>query len=304
MAKEVWGTFSVKDHLEPRAFVAEVLLYDRLVIPVPPYSESEQRGQWAGQGWRPDRLDKLLTILGDRARPVQWDAAWRQIWRDRHEGTRAVADRTGETAFQMTRDVLLQGLPSYVTGVQAVANYASLPDLSTDLGLRPSSKADLHGTPGLFTAILGHEFLYPEDPRRNHEDLLEQAVALSKDRAFVRKRAAFWRWQREFLNDKGIADGHAIKAAVEEMRENLEEVRAALRKEKILTGSRYAFLIGSVGLGFMGAGSTGAMVAAAGGAFLSVGQFIADRILDAPAAEARPASLFHDARRHFGWNDR
>jgi hypothetical protein len=33
---ELWGTFSVKDHLRERAFVAEVLLYDRLVIPRPP----------------------------------------------------------------------------------------------------------------------------------------------------------------------------------------------------------------------------------------------------------------------------
>ena len=39
MARQVWGTFSVKDHCEPRAFVKVVMNYDRLVIPVPPDDE-------------------------------------------------------------------------------------------------------------------------------------------------------------------------------------------------------------------------------------------------------------------------
>ena len=30
MRAELWGTFSVRDHLRPRSFIAEVLLYDRL----------------------------------------------------------------------------------------------------------------------------------------------------------------------------------------------------------------------------------------------------------------------------------
>lgn len=35
MKLEQWGTFSVKDHLRSRAFVAEVILFDKLVIPRP-----------------------------------------------------------------------------------------------------------------------------------------------------------------------------------------------------------------------------------------------------------------------------
>jgi len=31
MSKQVWGTFSVKDHCDPNAFVAEVMLYDLVV---------------------------------------------------------------------------------------------------------------------------------------------------------------------------------------------------------------------------------------------------------------------------------
>ena len=44
MGKQVWGTFSVKDHCDPGAFVAEVMLYDRLVIPNHPTPENERDG--------------------------------------------------------------------------------------------------------------------------------------------------------------------------------------------------------------------------------------------------------------------
>lgn len=36
MPTERWATFAVNEHTRERAFVADVLLYDKLVIPVPP----------------------------------------------------------------------------------------------------------------------------------------------------------------------------------------------------------------------------------------------------------------------------
>ena len=39
MSRETWATFSVKDHCSEYAFVREVMLYDRLVIPIPPDAE-------------------------------------------------------------------------------------------------------------------------------------------------------------------------------------------------------------------------------------------------------------------------
>ena len=47
MAFETWGTFAVDDHLGKRAFVADVLLYDRLVIPVP---DARERERWIAIG--------------------------------------------------------------------------------------------------------------------------------------------------------------------------------------------------------------------------------------------------------------
>lgn len=77
MSREVWGTFAVNDHCVPRAFVADVMLYDRLVIPVPPDDPTkDDKALWAK--WDVKRQAELLAVLGDRARPVKWDQQRRQ----------------------------------------------------------------------------------------------------------------------------------------------------------------------------------------------------------------------------------
>ena len=35
MSQELWATYSVKDHLQPRRLAADIMLFDRLVFPVP-----------------------------------------------------------------------------------------------------------------------------------------------------------------------------------------------------------------------------------------------------------------------------
>ena len=61
MSRERWGTFSVKDHTREQPFAADVLMYDRLVIPKP--ANEVERSRWAEAGWAPDRLDAILEVL-------------------------------------------------------------------------------------------------------------------------------------------------------------------------------------------------------------------------------------------------
>ncbi|MDB5704118.1 MAG: hypothetical protein JWN66_1234 [Sphingomonas bacterium] len=81
MADELWGTFAVDDHLRARAYVAEVLLFDRLVIPEPHPDDQQQYQEWQDAGWRPDQLKTVIDRLGDRAIPVTWDASLRTAWK-------------------------------------------------------------------------------------------------------------------------------------------------------------------------------------------------------------------------------
>jgi hypothetical protein len=82
---QIWATYSVKDHLQPKAFIADVMLYDRLFIPVPAKDHLER-----GKDWNVERQAELLNILGERAEAVVWDQYWRGKWRPQLEGAKAM----------------------------------------------------------------------------------------------------------------------------------------------------------------------------------------------------------------------
>ena len=206
------------------------MLYDRLVIPIPPDDIEEKR--WECKGWDPLKQKNLLDILGDRAYMVPWTDELQEKWRTRFEAGTDFKEESGDWAFEATRTELTLDLPRYITGIQAVSNYNSLEDVKEDLKLQQS---DYSLSSGSVTAILGHEFLVPNDPKLSHEDLLKAAVDLSSEPIYKHKRTSFWRWQREFFNDKGITDLAAIEYAVNEMQTLLEDEKAYVQKKKIKT---------------------------------------------------------------------
>ena len=74
---QLWGTVSVLDHKRPNAFVAELGLFDALVVPVPP---PDGGGNWAGK-WDGAAQDRLLSLIpDDRLRRVPWDEGQRGAW--------------------------------------------------------------------------------------------------------------------------------------------------------------------------------------------------------------------------------
>jgi len=146
-------------------------------------------------------------------------------------------------------------------------------------------------------AIIGREFLVPNDPSWTDDELLRAAVDLSSDIRFKRKRAAYWRWQQEFLGDSTVLDQAGIDDAVDEMRELIEEERTEARKAKIKLGVSCAFAVGAATTGLF----AGPLAPCAiGAAFLSIGGWVFDRATG-PAQEASPAAMCYSAQREFGW---
>jgi hypothetical protein len=74
----LWGTFSVIDHKRRRPFIADVLLYDRLVIPVPNGPDEVER--WRGLRRDPSLQNRLLGIVGDLAVKVPWSLQLHDTW--------------------------------------------------------------------------------------------------------------------------------------------------------------------------------------------------------------------------------
>ena len=79
----------------------------------------------------------------------------------------------------------------------------------------------------------------------------------------------------------------------------LEEEKTVTRKKGIRVGTQFAFLAGSIILGMLGGPLTAVAI---GGAFVSIGQFVADKLLeDSRDSTGAPAALLRDSRKHFGW---
>jgi hypothetical protein len=307
VSKEYWGTFSVNDHCRDRAFISDVLLYDRLVVPIP---EPGKAADWAEKGWQPDRQQELLNILGNRAVPVVWDQRRRQEWARRFDAGRDVGRNTEAWAMQATRTELTHDLPAHVMGVESISAFQSLDELEGELGVRHAGdSADFVLPAGAVTAILAHEFLVPDEPGWSHEDLLKAAVELSSDSGYRRRRANLWRWQWDYVRgDLVVTDRSAIEAAIEEMQDLVEDQRRQSERSKLHLTTKFAFLVGSVTIAAMSAAAAPialpALATAGAGVFISVGQFVADRLL-APAQsgdEARAGAFLADLQRHFGWD--
>ena len=296
MGREMWATYSVNDHLRARAFIADVMLFDKLVIPVPP--DEAGRAEWRERGWDPDRQAALIDLLGPIGRPIEWDASLRARWNDLHErqeAAAAVADE-GAWAFQATRTVLTQGVPSHVTALEAVTAYPTIDALRDELGVRTHDGG--WGVPAGALAIIGRAFLVPDDDARTDEELLRMAVELASDSTYVRKRASYYRWQREFLASPCI-DADALRAAGDEMEDLLADLRRAATHERVKVGTQFAFVASTVAVG-LAAGPLAPLALA--GAFLSLGQFVADRWLSRKDAQTpSPMAAIYDAQKHFGW---
>jgi hypothetical protein len=87
--RERWGAFAVRDHVSSAPFVTDVLLYDRLIIPISDPADPLAKASWEGRKWQPELLDDCLRILKVKtenqdglALTVQWDALKRERFKN------------------------------------------------------------------------------------------------------------------------------------------------------------------------------------------------------------------------------
>lgn len=180
--------------------------------------------------------------------------------------------------------------------MESLAAYRSLEDMTRELGLR-ESPAMVSLPSGAVTAILGREFLVPNDDRSD-DVLLNHAIEIAQDKDFRQKRTNFQRWQREFVRD-GVTDEASVKKAVEEMRDLIADEQRAVRSKQISVGIQFSLMVGSLVCGVLAAPLAPIAIA---GAFMSIGQFAADKWM--PAGEDGTVSAgaaFYSAQKRLGW---
>jgi hypothetical protein len=322
MGRQVWATYSVKDHVDRRSLAADIMLYDRLVFPVPQtpdlqYDKADpiqheqviwsrnpvEWARWEEKNWDPEAQESLLKLIEPVVRKVPWDDPRQQEWHK--EVTEVAGMHLPGYAFEATKTVLTRDLPAYVTGVNAMGPaYRTVKQLEQELGVgTEGTRKKL--PPSALGAVLGWEILVPDDASLKDDKLLEEAVAfVTTDKEFRLHRTAFWDWQQKYLND-GVTDRESIEKAVKDMRELLEAQKAAVKGLPIKTTTRYSFRIGAPSLALAGLffGPAGAIAFGAAGVVLTCTEIAAEKwFLKKPEGpnEPSPTAFATDLHQHFG----
>jgi hypothetical protein len=291
MAFERWGSLSVVDHIDTAALVANVLLYDRLVIPVmTDQPDRNEREYWISHGWDPDLQVQRLNQLEELAIRRPWNQTRRNIFKTRAEELAAEqfdADHLG--GYGLTRMILAQEqvtekLPG-VQHVQVIAAYNSTKSVKQDFHL-----TDLQDQLAAQAFLLTRRLAVPDLP--NVEEALNLAIELSRDAEFRAKRTALFDWQ-ELTALKGIPP----EAVVEHIAEMTDSYNAQIKTACAKVYWRLAFTVFGIGLGF----ATGGILAATATAALSLVQFaMFDSKPVIEAESTRPAAMFHDVKERVG----
>lgn len=303
MSFETWGTFSVADHLGPRAFVADVLLYDRLVIPVP---DDNERERWVGLGRHPEILDRKLEILGysrdpeeNLVAPVRWTEEYRQhLDREYPEERARAREATGEEAIAQAHEVdrgIIAALMSAGNPItpEFVPAYTSYPAIEADFRPAAVSHDRVARPEDRLVGVIGWEFFVPADRALDDDGLLEEAVKLAHDKNFRQTRAAFHSFRREAIQQ--CATPKQFRGELERLLGRYQEQTSRL-KRRTTTLNGFVFVGAAASLvGMLFVPPVGLAAPA-----MTLARVAVEKRWRSPDdPDTRAVAMFHDARKHF-----
>lgn len=318
---QLWGTFAVDDHLRKRAFVAETLLFDHLIVPVPALEEKQALTNWDNKLWNPKRVLETVEVLGNLVTPVSWDKALRDRYRERY-GRSLLNEHAAfdiGNARQMSKDafakhatrILLADRASdeadeaYFRRIQSidvdpaatveiVAGYGSYGQLQVDAPLEMTGDFSA-GAEGA-TLLFGWEFVVPEESGLSCRVLLERAVKLAERKDFIESRREFHEWRRKL-----IANHIGPEKARSEMLRCLTEFNAIVDKKRQRSRVLTALQVGAAAAPLADFAIPG--LGAGSAVMLALGAFVFDKAVPEPrpGSRERIAALVHDSREAFGW---
>jgi hypothetical protein len=299
--RERWGTFSVRDHVSEAPLVSDVLLYDRLVLPVPDPAKSLEEQEWREE-WKPQLLERCLAVLGVKtetsdglAITVPWTADKRERFESRMSMAAALATQQRDPEigyymdpFHMTRELIRDefrpALPKGVSKAWTVAAYTSAASFRDDTTKTKSNQN--------IAALVKQRFLTPAVPDANQE-LLKRAVDLATTEAFRKKRRRFYAWQEEII-EEDISE----EKAIEELDALLKDYNQATSAAFKIVLAKYAFTVIPIGLTMTGtllADEPVATAFAAASGLVALTRFWAfDRKPVIDNGDLDAAAMFHD----------
>jgi hypothetical protein len=277
---EIWACFSVFDHVKSGAFLSEAVMYDRLVVPVPPRDDPNEWQRWIDETWDPARQKQLLEVLDPIVEQVEWTAERRYAWEQSYQARRSSAGEyvKRSLAGELTAMGLFDEAPAMARPVVATSPYISIKELTEDLGIRrEASRRPLPAS--TVSAVVGRELLLPQDSSRTELELLQEVVhVLTKEDNYRNARYALNTRLQKFCRG-GFTDHQSVTAAVTEIKEACDELERAVRKRKIWVTSRRLFSFAQI---VLGAALAPLSPVAIGLVVAGLGQFTATEMLSDP----------------------
>jgi hypothetical protein len=318
---EIWGVFAPADHLRRRPFVVDVVIYDKLLVPVPPKDlDDPLREKWERQ-WDSARQAELLNII-DAARRgsvirVEWsemqDQRWRSwparqllaedasadvtniaaagidpdSWGQYQERRYLVATRGGQDIDEEIR----RAIPD--SSVQLVAAYGSRREFSRAIPTQPAEEGMRDKT---LLSAFSWPLLVPASVERSDADLLREAAELASLPDAHNYRQAFHAWRAA-----AITSGIAPSQAKADLEDAIRKYGESVRKTKVVTKVRIAVLVTIAGLGGLAGAAMGGLGPALAIPIVAqgLGMLAERRIVTALPPELMSGALFHEARTTF-----
>jgi hypothetical protein len=303
--RELWGTFSVRDHCEQRPFVADVMLYDRLIVPFPADRAEWERWEHPDQAWDPGRQKRVLDTFrrnkdgADLLLPIPWDEDRRRQFTTTFMAATAggmEVDGYKWTAGQLLEDEQVKRTrDAGAIKPRIVAAYVSRESFEDEAGVEEvetEPTVDGQAAQQQLAIAVGRTFLVPEieaEPSVERDlELLERAIRLATKESFRQKRSVFNDWV-----ERAVRERLTSREAVAKMDILLKEYEGEVKREGMGTRVEQAFLV------------TGTAVAVAGhffpplwvgGVLLAPARYFIGRQFQYTASAQNPAAMFREAR--------
>lgn len=286
--------------------MADVMLYDRLIVPFPADEIEWDRWENPDQGWDPARQKRVLDVLrrhGEKEQlvlPIPWDGPRRQTFTDTFTAARAggmEVDGYQWTAGQLLRDDdVKRAMDVGVVRPRVVAAYTSRKAFEQEATVEEitvEEAADERAGEQQLAIAVGRSFLVPDAEGEPSEDrdleLLARAARLATTDSFRQKRAAYNDWVERAMRERLTS-----KEAVAKMNKLLQDYEGEVKREKIGTRVEQAFLVVGTAVAVAGHFFPPLWV---GGVLLAPVRYAIGREFRSTANPDDPAAMFHEARR-------
>jgi hypothetical protein len=216
----------------------DILLYDRLIFPVP---TQQARTDWIRQGWDPEERLRQLGAL-----------AVRRVWTERHHENwqrdfeNIALDAEGEVRAALryiaTRRVLAQDPQNYrkPPGVDRILVYAAFQSedqvaVRNHVGAEPEQAVAFADKTARMNGLVAARILVPDE--RDGEESLKRALEFTTKPDFLDARRDFFDWQQDVLM-QGLSPEDAtdrLQRAIKRYNGFVERSGRSWRTETIVT---------------------------------------------------------------------